>query len=333
MRVKRLLSVFVMLGLLVASGGCKKNEPKHEGPKEAVTIGVATIIMSSPVIIAREKGYFAEEGLQVTFKPYKFGKKALAGLFAGENEVATTGGMPFMFNGFARNDYRMLGTITYTSSDIKVLVRNDGAIRTPADLKGKRIGIVNGTGSHFFAHVYLGEYNIEPSEVQLVSMPPAAQADALMQGQIDAAVLFVPTALYAIDKLQEQVIVLPPSNLFQNSFNLTAMKSWTEQHPETAIKILRAVSKATDFIRQNKSECMNLIQDYMNLSEDMLERVWADHTFDLYLNNSILTSLEDGARWAMKNRLVDVETIPAYIDLIYPDALKAVEPDNMLIVK
>ncbi len=330
---KRLLLIFLMLGLLVVSGACKKNEPKHEGPKEAVTIGVATIIMSSPVIIAREKGYFAEEGLQVTFKPYKFGKKALAGLFAGENDVATSGGIPFMFNGFARNDYRMLGTITYTSSDIKVLVRNDGTVRTPADLKGKRIGIIKGTGSHFFAHVYLGEYNIEPSAVQFISMPPADQADALRQGQIDAAVLFVPTALYALDELQGQAVVLPPSNLFQNSFNLTAMKSWTEQHPETAIKILRAVNKATEFIRQNEPESIKLIADYMKLSEDILKRVWADHTFDLYLNQSILTSLEDGARWAMKNRFVDTETIPAYIDLIYLDALKVVRPDNMLIVK
>ena len=55
---------------------CRKESPKKPaGPKEKVTIGAASLILSAPLIIAQEKGYFSEEGLEVTFKFYPSGKR------------------------------------------------------------------------------------------------------------------------------------------------------------------------------------------------------------------------------------------------------------------
>jgi NitT/TauT family transport system substrate-binding protein len=39
-----------------------------------------------------------------------------------------------------------------------------------------------------------------------------------------------------------------------------------------------------------------------------------------------LLSLEDGARWAIRNKFTDATKVPNYLDYIYVDALKEVNP-------
>jgi len=63
-------------------------------PKEKVTIGSCRQFLSSPIIIAQEKDYFSEEGLDVAFKYYPSGKKAMEAMFAGEVDIATVAETP-----------------------------------------------------------------------------------------------------------------------------------------------------------------------------------------------------------------------------------------------
>ena len=56
-----------------------------------------------------------------------------------------------------------------------------------------------------------------------------------------------------------------------------------------------------------------------------------DFQFRLSLDQPILVSLEDEARWAIRNKLTDVTKVPNYLDYIYTDALKAVKPGAVTI--
>ena len=58
---------------------------------------------------------------------------------------------------------------------------------------------------------------------------------------------------------------------------------------------------------------------------------WGDFQFKLFLDQPMLVSLEDEARWAMVNRLTDTMKVPDYLDYLYTDALKAVKPDAVTI--
>ena len=78
---------------------------------------------------------------------------------------------------------------------------------------------------------------------------------------------------------------------------------------------------------------MILVNNTKFLSKEMLDAVWDDYIYQLSLDNSMLTALEDEARWAIKNKLVDARTIPNYLDYYYLDAMKAVKPDAVSVVK
>ncbi len=60
--------------------------------------------------------------------------------------------------------------------------------------------------------------------------------------------------------------------------------------------------------------------------------MWKELELAIKLEQSLLISLEDEARWAIKNNLVEGTTIPNYLKFIYLDSLKSLNPDIITII-
>jgi len=331
--IRYILIIPLIFGLIISSASCSKQE-KTIAPKEKVTIGVASLILSIPIIIAQEKGYFSDAGLDVTFKPFPFGKPAMEAMFRGEVDISTVAETPVVFSSFIRDDYVIFVTFVSSYDDSKMLVRKDRGITKPADLKGRKIGMTAGTSSHFFTHIYLSENRIDLSSVTLMSFPAPCLPEALQAGKVDAIAVFEPYGYMAKKAMSDKVTRLPRTELFRETFNLLTMKRYAQEHPETLKRILGAVDKAIVFIKQNKSEAIGIMsKGSLKLEEELLKSVWDDFNFNLTLDNGLLTTIEDEARWAMKNRLTDKTKTPNYLDYFYLDAMKAVKPESVRIVK
>ena len=330
--LRTIFGIVLLLALLVLSLSCKKPE-KFTGPREKVTIGVASVILSVPIFIAYEKGFFSDEGLDVTMEYYPSGKKAMEGMFAGEVELSTVADTPIVFNSFIREDFVVFATFVYSYNDVKVICRKDKGVNSPADLKGKKIGISLKTTAHFFNYIYLFEHRIDKSEVKIIDIPPEDLPGALQQGKVDAIVIFEPYAYRAQKALPDKAARLPKSQFYRETFNLTAMKRFAHEHPELLKKFLKAVDRAIEFIKQNKKESIALMAQRTNAEEDFLVSVWDDFVYELSLDYSLLATLEDEARWAIKNKLTHRTEVPNYLGFIYMDGLKVVKPGAATIIK
>jgi len=60
--------------------------------------------------------------------------------------------------------------------------------------------------------------------------------------------------------------------------------------------------------------------------------IWDNFVFEVSLDQSFVSTLEDAARWAIKNRLVDGVVVPNFLDYIYFDALRGVKPEAVSIL-
>jgi NitT/TauT family transport system substrate-binding protein len=336
-RTLKIICSFVLLfcfaGLL---HGCKQ-QPQEFGtaksPREPLTIGVAMLVLSAPILIAYENGYFAEEGLNVTLKEYQFGKLALEDLFAGKVDLATVAETPIVMYSFEREDYFVVAEFVHSYDDSKIIVRNDRGIRNPADLKGKKIGTTFGTSAHFFAEAYLSYNKVKRSDIKLLDIPQKDLAEALKQGEVDAIAAFEPHAYEAMRHMSKTAMRLPRAELLRETFDLVSMKEFTKLHPDTIRRALKAIDTSVKFIRDNKGKAIAILARRLNADEEYLHDTWDDFEFGLSLDQTLLLTFEDVAQWAIRNKLTDKTQLPNYLHFIYFGGMESLNPEAVRIIR
>ena len=306
---------------------------KPSGIRETVTIGVARTPLSAPAVIALTQGYFVNEGLDVTMKEYGSGRRALENMFAGVVDISTVADTPIVFSSFDRQDYSIFATFVYSYRDSKIIAWKDKNINTGADLKGKKVGAYVGTSSHFFLGLCLTYNHVSISEEELINIKAVDLPVSLKNNEVDAISVWEPFAHQAKQLLQNKAIELPCSEICRTTFNFAVMKDFAKDHPETLEKFLGAVDNAVTFIKNNKEKSQALIAESLNLNEKNVSAIWDDYVFEIFLDQSLLLSWEDIARWAIENKFTDKTKVPNYLNFVYLEVLEAVKPEAITIIR
>lgn len=306
----------------------------YTGSMDKVTLGVEKSLLPASVWIAENKGYFQEEGLDVTIQEFDSGKASLLAMLAGDQsiDISAAAPTPIMFNSFDREDFFIFATFAYAYEDIKVIARKDHGIATAADLGGKKIGTRMGSTGQFFTETFLIQNNVQTTDVELVDIAPSDLPEALNNGEIDAMVIWEPHGSTAMELLEDNAIRLPSADVYKTTFNFLTMKNFANNNPEVIKRFIRAIDKATTFIENNKEESQTIVAERLDLEKETVALHWDVFTFELSLDQSLLVGIEDEARWAMKNNLTDATEIPNYLGYIYLDAMDAVKPEAVGII-
>lgn len=327
-------ALLVIIALAAGSYFLLSHKPgEFTGGRKKVKLGISKSFLSIPVYIAQEQGYFADEGLDIIIKGYASGKLAMESMFAGEVDISTVADMPVVFNGFVRKDFCIFATFTSSYHFVKVIARKDKGIKTGADLKGKRMGANRGTSSHFFLGVFLVHNHLSISDVEMVHIKTVDLPTALKDGEVDAISVWQPYTQKAKQLLMDNAIELPSSEIYRTTFNFAVMKSFIREHPETIKRFLRALDKAAAFIQNNREESQDIIAESFNVDKEFVRVLWDDYVFGIFLDQSLLITWDEIARWAIENKLVDNKKIPNYLNYIYLDALEAVKPESITIIR
>ena len=330
MKISRRLKLTVLLPvLMVLLAGCSLNPPEKI---EKIVLGAETVPHSSPVWIAENKGYFREQGLDVEIKEFESGRTALRSMLSAEGiDIVTAAQTPVVFNSFSRNDYAIVGGMVYSENDIKMLARTDRGIHSAADLKGKLVGMTAGSSGHFFLGLFMAYYQMRASDVKTSDMEPARLSQAIIEGQVDAIATWEPHIYKARKGLGDKAFLLSSGGIYRTDFYFVARKEFIHNKFGALKRFLMAIEKAEEFIRKNNKEATDIVAQRLKMDRETLNGTWDSFQFALFLDQSILTSLEDEARWAIRNRLTDATKVPNYLDYLHTDALKAVKPEAVSI--
>lgn len=143
---------------------------------------------------------------------------------------------------------------------VGIMFLKSSGIRTPADLRGKRIGVPTGSLSEKYLNVFLEKQGIAKSEVTIQNIGFAAQQGALLQKQVDAISAFA----RAVASLE---IAAPPGDKigsflfgeFDMPSPLAAMtiqKRLLEKNPAVARAIALAGTESLHFCAVNPEKCI-----------------------------------------------------------------------------
>jgi len=256
--MKRLL-VLLLIGLLfvVSIGGC--------APKEETPIGMAVEYMdhAACAYVARDKGWFKEEGLNLSsYESYVTGMALASALARGDIQVAYICLVPAI-NAYA-NAGVPIKVVAGTHKYGYGLVVNPKKIRSVKDLEkpGIRIGCVREGGSaDVLLHKTLDKYNLNPGKIlsKVQRMNPPKQVLAIKMGQLDAAFLPEQWATMAEDFGFKMLLTAKDLWPQMQGSVLVVKEELLREHPETVKKLVKVTQKATDWINQHPNEAADVL--------------------------------------------------------------------------
>lgn len=335
-----IIAVAIILVGLITCNGPSQNEPKKDTASvETLTLGAETSILPSTVWVAENKGYFQEEGIEVRIKDFSSGKAALTAMLnKGNLDMVTVAQTPVVFNSFDRNDYVIIATMVFSDNDVKLLARKDKGILTPSDLLGKKIGTTKGSTGHFFLGLFLIHSGLKLSDIEIIDVGASDLPHALAEGRVDAISVWEPHISIARNLLGENAILfrpgaVPGESIFREDFYFVPNRNFLEKNPEAVKRFLKAIKKGVEFIHKNREESINIVAQRLKIEKEFIASLWDDFKFQLLLDQTLLITLEDEARWAIENNLTNATEVPNYLNYIYMDALEEVMPGAVTIIR
>jgi len=251
-----IVAVTVIATLLLSACGQK---PVTKAEDFVLKIGYMGSLCEAPLHMAVEKGFFAEEGLQVDLIRLAPGT-AFEAITAGTVD-AGFGLLASLMQPLSNGLPIKITTGLHTGCD-KVLVPKDAGIKTLADLRGKRIGVPSMTSSPIiFAKRALADAGVSVTEknmeVEFIVFSLSDLPIALKNGAVDALAMNDPTAAiaqreFSLNTLVDSAVNEPYSH--QYCCSAYVRDNIAQDYPEVAAKYTRAMQKASAWIQKNQEE-------------------------------------------------------------------------------
>jgi NitT/TauT family transport system substrate-binding protein len=302
-------------------------------PEAAKSVKIAAVayIGSCPILMADANGYFANEGIAAEIYFQANGKDALAEVLKGRADLATAADIPIMYAAANGQPVSVVATMT-TMEDHAVVGRTDRGIVAPVSLRGKRIGVTIGTTTQFFLDALLNRNKLSPADVTVVDLPPKALAEALARGEIDAAVLYQPFLNISATSLGNEAIVLSGEAVYDVSFVLAGTRDYVAAHHGTLEKVLRATLRGAQSCKESSDSARTVLAEAMKTDPGTLKSIWSSYQFEIVLRQGLILTLEDEARWAIKNKLTAQTKVPNFLNNMGLEPLRAVAPSAVTVI-
>lgn len=123
---------------------------------------------------------------KIDWKEFPAAAPLLEALSAGAIETGLVGDAPFTFAAAAKVPVKAIAAIRQTRDGLAILVPANSAIKSFADLKGRKIGTGRGSVGHQLLLAALEKHGLTASDVQLVFLLPSDAKVAYSSGSIDA---------------------------------------------------------------------------------------------------------------------------------------------------
>ncbi len=316
-----------LLPLLCFALSCNnKNGGGAKGKPVKVTLAQNPVPHSALPIIAKKKGFFAEEGLDVTVQEFTTGKLCFDAMLGGGADFSTVAETPIMYAGFSKQPVYVVATIESSPLSVKVLARRDRGVTKPSDLRGKMVGTFKGGSAEYFLAQFLKKHGMSLKDVKVTYMRPPELVTAVIRGDLAAIAMWEPNIYNAQKAIGEQAIVFTGEDLYTETFHISVMREYAEKNGAVVEKFLRALAKAETFLKSHEAEAKQVLLDSISIKRDVLDHIWPNFRFDLVLEQDILDLIVKEAQFAVESGAVPAGSkTPDYRGMFEPCFLARID--------
>ncbi len=278
MRIYHIMrAVALLLAALACAPGCTRS------PDSTATIRLAYLqsdLHHLPAFVALEKGFFADEGLQVTVAGiFRAGPEQMSAFAAGELDIGYVGLAPAAtasLNGVA--DISIVAQVNIEGSAV---VCRPGDCATLAHLRDKTVAIPgHATMQDCLIQKGLRSAGLTTAMLRLMVLKPPEMLQALTAETIDCFVAWEPYPAQAVSGGHGEIVERSEALWPQHPCCvLIAHGPFARSRPEDTRKILRAHERACRFIKEQPEEALNIAVRYTGMPRAVLEQAMAHMQF------------------------------------------------------
>ena len=271
--------------------------PHAAGAADKIVIGEQRALSAMVSSVGIAKGFFAEEGLEVT---QVFGERptdTIPAVLAGQADFSFSATPPFLAATANGAQLVAVGVFSYGYSGHLIASKANGNLKTLADFRGKRIGMQRGTG---VANVFLiaaERQGLKESDFNITNLRVADMPTAMQTGSFDAVLGWEPgmSRIVSMGYGERSISAEQFEKIAGVTyvFPLFTTQAMVKNRPDVVQRFMNGWAKSLYFANSHHGESLQILRKTLGGAVEHMSDSELQGLVDVYRKDHVAFSKED----------------------------------------
>jgi len=258
-------------------GGVALAQPKVE------TLRIGYQKSASLFVLQKAQGTLEKRlaplGVDVRWVEFPAGPQLLEGLNVGSVDIGHVGEAPPIFAQAAGANFVYIGNDPAAPEAEAIVVPKDSALKTVADLKGKKVALNKGSNVHYLLVRALEKAGLKYGDIQLVFLAPADARAAFEKGAVDAWAIWDPFLSAAEKQLGVRQLADGRGGVANNYLYYLGERHFVERRPDVIKALFEDSVEQGRWIKSNLKQAAAIIAPIQGLDVEIVESALRRYQF------------------------------------------------------
>ena len=260
--IRRIMAALLAATLATACTSSDKSEKSVQSVKVTYVTAFGAVGRDAFIWVAEDKGFFAEQGLDVDIQKGAGNVQNLTLIKSGRAQLAALDftGAEIQAGGGQFTDWRAVAAVQQQTL-VSIMTTKDTGITKPTDLAGKTVATAKGSVSELLFPAYARLSGLDPTTVKMHGAQTTALNGLMAQRKVDALSTFLLSKVALETAAKKEVVVLPYSDVLKDLFGnaIIARQEFLASDRATVQKFVDAAMKGLQYTIDHPQEAAEIL--------------------------------------------------------------------------